>query len=763
MLFLPTDPGERRACELLLENIVEEEGQHVLGWRDVPADLAAIGPVARAAAPVFRQVFIARGRTTEKKAFERKLYVIRRQAENAIGTRGGFYVVSLSSRTVVYKGMLMPEQLPYFYPDLSAPDFASALALVHSRFSTNTLPTWSRAHPYRFLCHNGEINTLRGNLNWMRVREASMQSRLFGDDLHKLYPIIADGQSDSMCLDNALEFLVRGGRSLPHAVAMLVPEAWEGNPHMNLDRRGFCEYHSTMMEPWDGPALVAFTDGRMIGGTLDRNGLRPARYVVTDDDFVVLASEAGALDVPAERIVSKGRIKPGRMFIVDTVRGRVIEDEEIKRDLAARRPYRAWVTANRVGLDELPEPISVAQPDPETLLQHQTAFGYTQEELSMVLTPMAVTGEEPIGSMGTDTPLAVLSQEPQLLYGYFKQLFAQVTNPPIDPIREQLVMSLSVNIGPRTNVLGERPEHARRIRVRGPILTSAQLEKIRSVGEREGDPHFRCTTLRALFPAAGGARGLHLALESLCRRASQAVHEGNTMLVISDRGVDADWAPIPSLLATAAVHHHLVREGLRTEVGIIVETGDARDVTHFALLIGYGAGTINPYLALESLVGLVRSGNLPPSVDEPTAETKYIKAAEKGLLKVISKMGISTIQSYCGAQVFEAIGLGPRLIERYFTGTASRVGGIEIAQVAEETLRRHRVAFGDRAPARPSRLRQQLPLPEPGRAPQLESAHDLHAAAGDAHERREDVRGVLAPRERRAESSLDAARAARVR
>src|SRR4051812_40349315 len=700
MLFLPTDAGERRACELVLENIVEEEGQHVLGWRDVPANLDQVGPVARAAAPVFRQLFLARGRNTDKKSFERKLYVIRRQAENAIGTRGGFYVVSLSSRTVVYKGMLMPEQLPHFYADLSATDFTSALALVHSRFSTNTLPTWSRAHPYRFLCHNGEINTLRGNLNWMRVREASMQSRLFGDDLHKLYPIIADGQSDSMCLDNALEFLVRGGRSLPHAVAMLVPEAWEGNPHMNLDRRGFCEYHSTMMEPWDGPALVAFTDGRMIGGTLDRNGLRPARYVVTDDDFVVLASEAGALDVPAERVVSKGRIKPGRMFIVDTVRGRVIEDEEIKRDLAARRPYRAWVTANRVGLDELPEPISVAQPDPETLLQHQTAFGYTQEELSMVLTPMAVTGEEPIGSMGTDTPLAVLSQEPQLLYGYFKQLFAQVTNPPIDPIREQLVMSLSVNIGPRTNVLGERPEHARRIRVRGPILTSAQLEKIRSVGEREGDPHFRCTTLRALFPAAGGARGLHLALESLCRRASQAVHEGNTMLVISDRGVDADWAPIPSLLATAAVHHHLVREGLRTEVGLIVETGDARDVSHFALLIGYGAGTINPYLALESLVGLVRSGNLPPSVDEPTAEAKYIKAAEKGLLKVISKMGISTIQSYCGAQVFEAIGLGPRLIERYFTGTASRVGGIEIAQVAEETLRRHRTAFGD------------VPLPE---------------------------------------------------
>src|SRR5690349_9977017 len=431
MLFLPTDTGERRACELVLENIVEEEGQRVLGWRDVPANLDQVGPVARAAAPVFRQVFIARGRSTEKKAFERKLYVIRRQLENAIGSRGGFYVVSLSSRTVVYKGMLMPEQLPYFYPDLSAPDFASALALVHSRFSTNTLPTWSRAHPYRFLCHNGEINTLRGNLNWMRVREACMKSPLFGDDLHKLYPIIAEDQSDSACLDNAIEFLLRGGRSLRHAAAMLIPEAWEGNPHMDLDRRGFCEFHGAMMEPWDGPALIAFTDGRVIGGTLDRNGLRPARWLVTDDDLVVLASEAGALDVAPERIVEKGRIQPGQMFLVDTCAGRVMHDAEIKRDLASRKPYRAWVAANRVGLDELPEPLGVAHMEHEDLARRQAAFGYTAEELGMILTPMAATGEEPVGSMGNDTPLAVLSHGPQLLFNYFKQLFAQVTNPPI--------------------------------------------------------------------------------------------------------------------------------------------------------------------------------------------------------------------------------------------------------------------------------------------------------------------------------------------
>ena len=693
MLFLPNDPGERRACELVLETIVADEGRTLLGWRDVPVDLGAIGEVARKSAPTIRQVFIARDGMTEA-AFERKLYIIRRQVENAIGMRAGFHVVSLSSRTIVYKGMVTPRQLPAFYSDLRSSDIASALALVHSRFSTNTLPSWSRAHPYRFLCHNGEINTLRGNLNWMRVREANMKSPLFGEDMHKLFPIITEDQSDSACLDNAVEFLVRGGRSLPHAIAMLVPEAWEGNPHMDLDRRGFCEFHGAMMEPWDGPALLAFTDGRLIGGTLDRNGLRPARWLVTDDDLVVLASEAGALDIEPSRIVAKGRIHPGRMFLVDTRAGRILGDEEVKRDLASRKPYRAWVAANRVSLDELPEPLGPTQSDGTELQRRQAAFGYTREELAMVVAPMATTGEEPVGSMGNDTPLAVLSSEPQLLFNYFKQLFAQVTNPPIDPIREQLVMSLSVNIGPRTNVLGERPEHARHIRVKSPILTNAALEKIRAVAKE--DARFRCKTLRMLFPAAGGAKALHLALESLCRKASQAVHEGHTLVVLSDRGVDADWAPIPSLLATAAVHHHLVREGLRTEVGIIVESGEPREVAHFALLIGYGAGTVNPYLAFETLGPLIRENALPLPIDEATAEAKYIKAVEKGLLKVISKMGISTIQSYCGAQVFEAIGLGPRLTERYFTGTPSRIGGIEIAQLADETLRRHSAAF--RAP-----------------------------------------------------------------
>ncbi|MGQ0649604.1 MAG: glutamate synthase central domain-containing protein, partial [Gemmatimonadaceae bacterium] len=701
MFFLPRASGERQACVLQLERVLAEENFSLLWWRDVPVDPNVIGAVARASAPVIRQALIVRtGHTGGASALERKLYVARRQIENAIGTRGGFHIASLSSQTLVYKGMLKARQLRPFYSDLSDPRLSSAIALVHARFSTNTFPSWSRAHPCRFLCHNGEINTLRGNLNWMRVREACVKSPLYGEDINKLFPIISEDQSDSACLDNAVEFLVRGGRSLPHALAMLIPEAWEGNAELDLDRRGFYEFHHAMMEAWDGPALVAFSDGRLVGGVLDRNGLRPARYLVTTDDRVVLASEAGALDVPADRIASKGRIRPGKMFLVDTVRGRVIEDEEVKSELAARKPYRAWVVANRIGIEELPEPLSVAQPAHATLRERQAAFGYSIEELSMVLSPMATKGEEPVGSMGNDVPLAVLSLEPQLLFNYFKQLFAQVTNPPIDPIREQLVMSLSVNIGPRVNVLGERPAHARRIRVRSPILSNAQLAKVRAIV----DPRFRCKVLRALFPASGGPRAMHRAVESLCGHAEQAVREGYTILVLSDRGVDAAWAPIPSLLATSAVHHHLVREGLRTEVGLIVETGEARDVTHFALLIGYGAGTVNPYLAFETLIDLVREGRLPPPIDESTAERKYITAVEKGLLKILSKMGISTIQSYCGAQVFEAIGLGPHLVERYFTGTASRIGGIEIGDVAEEALRRHADAF------RPTRSPDRLDL-----------------------------------------------------
>ncbi|MBC7896815.1 MAG: glutamate synthase large subunit [Cytophagaceae bacterium] len=697
MFFLPRDVGTRQACELEVARVLGEEGCDVLAWRDVPVESASMGIIARDSAPVIRQAFItSKGATRNQKAFERQLYVARRQVENAVEGRGGFHVASLSSLTIVYKGMLKATQLRRFFPDLRDQAFTSAIALVHARFSTNTTPSWARAHPYRFICHNGEINTLRGNLNWMRVRESCVKSPLFGDEITKVFPIIEEDQSDTACLDNAVEFLVRGGRSLPHAMAMLIPEAWEGNAELDLDRRGFYEFHNAMMEAWDGPALVAFSDGRLVGGVLDRNGLRPARYVVTTDDRVVLASEAGALDIPPSMIVRKGRIRPGKMFLVDTGAGRVMEDEEIKGDLAARRPYRAWVTANRVGIEELPEPLALAQPDHVTLRERQAAFGYTGEELTMVLTAMATKGEEPVGSMGNDLPLAVLSHEPQLLFNYFKQLFAQVTNPPIDAIREQLVMSLSVNIGPRVNVLGERPVNARRIRVRSPILTNAQLAKIRAIV----DPRFRCKVLPTLFAASGGPRGMHLALEALCRKAAQATREGHTIIVLSDRGVSESWAPIPSLLATAAVHHHLVREGLRTEVGLIVETGEAREVTHFALLIGYGAGTVNPYLAFESLVDLVRERRLPESIDEATAESKYIKAIEKGLLKILSKMGISTIQSYCGAQVFEALGLGPSLIERYFTGTASRIGGMEVLDVAAEALLRHGRAFSEQAGTR---------------------------------------------------------------
>ncbi|MBV9880582.1 MAG: glutamate synthase subunit alpha, partial [Gemmatirosa sp.] len=689
MLFLPPDAQERRACELLLEQVVAEEGHAVLGWRDVPCDDREIGDAARRSAPVVRQVFVDHG-ALGRPDFERKLYVIRRQIEKAVGERDGFYVASLSCRTVVYKGLLTPAQLPLFYRDLADARFESALALVHSRFSTNTFPTWARAHPYRFVCHNGEINTLRGNVNWMRVREGRMKSRRFGEDLRKLYPIVSDDrQSDSACLDNVLEFLVRGGRSLPHAMMMLIPEAWEENRQMDLDRRGFYEFHAAMMEPWDGPAAVAFTDGEVIGATLDRNGLRPGRWVVTTDDVAILASEAGALEVPNDRVKAKGRLQPGKMFLVDTVAGRIVEDEKIKERVASRRPYRAWVAANRVGIDELPEPHNVAQPDPAALLERQAAFGYTTEELNVVLAAMATTGEEPTGSMGTDTPLAVLSERPQLLFKYFKQLFAQVTNPPIDPIREQMVMSLAMNIGPKANLLGEHPAHARRVRVRGPVLTNTQLEKIASIA----DDRFRAKTLRMLFPAGGGARALEPAVESLCRQASQAIREGYTLLVLSDRGVNADWAPIPSLLATAAVHHHLIREQLRTEAGLVVQTGEAREVSHVALLLGFGAGTVNPYLAFETLTAMARAGQLPETVDEATAEAKYIKAVEKGLLKILSKMGISTVQSYCGAQIFEAVGLGGHLVERYFTGTPSRIGGIEIADVGEETLRRHAAAL----------------------------------------------------------------------
>ncbi|MCG3110511.1 MAG: glutamate synthase large subunit [Candidatus Manganitrophus sp. SB1] len=689
MVFLPPSSTDRRACETLFEKVITEEGQRFLGWRDVPTKEDHIGEVARQTVPAIRQIFIARNSLNETE-FERKLYVIRRRVENAvhqsaITERKYFYIPSLSCNTIIYKGLLLPSQIPLFYPDLADAQVVSALALVHSRFSTNTFPSWPLAHPYRYICHNGEINTLKGNVNWMRARQGRLSSELFGEEIEKLFPIIGEDQSDSACFDNALEFLIMGGRSLPHAMMMLIPEAWAGNPDMDLDRRGFYEYHASMMEPWDGPAAVAFTDGKLIGATLDRNGLRPARYLVTKGDLVVLASEAGVLSFPPEEIRTKGRLQPGKMFLVDTVQGRIIDDKEIKADICGRKPYRFWIMANRINVEDLPEPLNLLQPDHITLRQRQQTFGYSLEDLKMIMTPMAVNGEEPIGSMGTDTPLAVLSDRPQLLFKYFKQLFAQVTNPPIDPIREQLVMSLVTNIGPKSNLLGETPEHARRIRVQQPILTNADLEKIRTIA----DGHFKTQTLRMLFPAAEGPTGLAPALERLCKEASEAIRAGYKFIILSDRGVNAEWAPIPSLLAISAVHHHLIRECTRTEVGLIIESGEPREVHHYACLIGYGAGSINPYLAFETLTDMAREGYFPETIDEPTAEGKYIKSINKGLLKIFSKMGISTVQSYCGAQIFEAIGLNSELIDRYFTGTPSRIEGIGIGALAEEVLRRH--------------------------------------------------------------------------
>ena len=694
MVYLPQDAKSRKLSEALFESIIQEEGQEFLGWRDVPAKEEQIGSQARTTLPYIRQFFIARDLLNEAQ-FERKLYVIRNRIsravqESAIRGKEHVYISSLSCNTIVYKGMLLPDQVSKFYPDLADPTFVSALALVHSRFSTNTFPTWSLAHPYRYTVHNGEINTLKGNVNWMRARQGRLASELFGEDLQKLFPIIDDDtQSDSACLDNAVEFLVLSGRSLPHAMMMLIPEPWVGNPQMDLDRRGFYEYHAAMMEPWDGPAAVCFTDGKLIGATLDRNGLRPCRYQVTTDDIVVLASEAGVLPEKANKIRQKGRLQPGRMFLVDTVQGRIIDDEEIKSEFVRRKPYRQWLTQYRVSLDELPDPMNVPQPDHPTIRQRQQAFGYTVEELKMVLTPMVMTGEEPISSMGTDTPLAVLSNRPQLLFKYFKQLFAQVTNPPIDPIREQLVMSLVTNIGPKPNLIAETPEACRRIKLQQPILTNADLQKIRTIG----DPHFRSKTLSLLFRVAEGPDGIGVAVDELCKQASKAIQEGEKFLILSDRGVNEEWAPIPSLLGVAAVHHHLVRQETRTEVGLILETGEPRDVHHFACLIGYGAGAINPYLVFESLVDMERDGYLPEGLDASTAEGKFIKAVNKGLLKIFSKMGISTLQSYCGAQIFEALGLNHELIDRYFTGTPSRIEGIGIREIGEETLRRHGQAY----------------------------------------------------------------------
>ena len=677
--------------ERLLAQIAEEEGQKILGFRDVPVNMEKCGDLARDVMPRFmRQFFIERNTETEED-FERKLYVIRRRLHKAVEYTGNHYVVSLSASTIVYKGLLTGDQLPEFYADLRDPEMKSALALVHARFSTNTLGSWELAHPYRYVAHNGEFNTLRGNVNWMRARESRLESDLFGDDLGKLSPVIVPGQSDSAAFDNALELMHLAGRSLPHSVAMMIPEAWENDELMDEERRAFFQYHSALMEPWDGPAAVAFTDGKQIGATLDRNGLRPARYSVTKDGRVFMASEDGALRLEPEEIVERGRLKPGRMLVVDTERNEVLRDEQVKNELAARQPYGEWVEKGEIHLDELP----AAEPDgnrPESapLFERQQAFGYTMEDLRVLMTPMALEGKEPTGSMGTDTPLAVLSERPQLLFNYFKQHFAQVTNPPIDPLREEMVMSLKMSLGPEQNLFGETPEHCQRVLINHPILTAGELEKIRQL---RVSPFAVSNTLSLLFSTARGAKGLEEAVEALCENAEKAVRGGSTVLVLSDKGVNREQAPIPSLLATAAVHHHLVRRGIRTRTTLVVETAEAREVHHFALLVGYGATAINPYLALETLEEMTESDMLE-GIDFEEAAKNYAKAINKGLLKVISKMGISTLFSYSGAQIFEAVGLDGDVIDRYFTGTASRIGGIGLEELGREVLERHWRAFG---------------------------------------------------------------------
>jgi glutamate synthase (NADPH) large chain len=699
MIFLPREAAARAACEALIEENIRAEGQVLLGWRDVPTDNSGLGHSVVAVEPVVRQALIGRGaHCADQAAFERKLFVIRKLVENAVAARGdacaGFYIPSLSSRTLVYKGMLLADQVGVYYRDLTDERLVSALALVHQRFSTNTFPRWNLAHPFRMICHNGEINTLRGNVNWMAARRHAMRSELLGADLDKLWPLIPEGQSDSACFDNALELLVAGGYSLAHAMMMLIPEAWAGNPLMDEERRAFYEYHAALMEPWDGPAAVCFTDGVQIGATLDRNGLRPARYLITDDDVVVMASEMGVLTIPEERIVRKWRLQPGKMLLIDLAEQRIIDDAEIKAKLAGEHPYGEWLTRSQIVLEDLPARVRPLPPDAATLLDRQQAFGYTQEDIKFLMTPMALTGQEAVGSMGTDTPIAVLSSRPKPLYNYFKQCFAQVTNPPIDSIREELVMSLVSLIGPRPNLLGHSEAGARkRLEVRQPILTNEDLEKIRAMGEQADNP-FRSLSLDITWPAGEGAAGLEPAIEQLCRAAREAVVAGGyNILILSDRGVGPARVPMPALLATSAVHHHLIREGLRTQVGLVVETGEAREIHHFCTLAGYGAEAINPYLAFETLAAMRPMLADPPS--EAEMEKRYIKAADKAILKVMAKMGISTYQSYCGAQIFDAIGLSRAFVAKYFTGTATTVEGVDLAEVAEEAVRRHRAAYGD--------------------------------------------------------------------
>src|SRR5271170_1884235 len=694
MMFLPVDPHDRILCEGIVEKTAREHGLSVLGWRDTPINGDTIGRVARNTQPYIEQIFIRRGPDMDQDALERRLYVVRKAAEAAVAQsdlkeKDFFYVPSLSSRTIVYKGLLLAPQIPNFYRELSDPEVMSAICLVHQRFSTNTFPSWQLAHPYRYICHNGEINTLRGNANWMYARQSVLASPLFGGDIDKLLPVITPGGSDSAMLDNAVELLKLGGRTLPHVMSMLIPEAWDNDPEMPQDVKAFYEYHASLMEPWDGPAAVAFTDGRVIGAKLDRNGLRPGRYVVTTDGLVVLASEAGVLNIKPEEVSMKGRLAPGRIFLVDTEQKRLITDEEVKKQLAARQPYAQWLKDNQITLDHLPSPTHVLPTNHETIRMRQRAFGYTDEDLRTILLPSALGGEEPVGSMGIDTPLACLSDKPQMLFSYFKQTFAQVTNPAIDSIREGLVMSLNSYIGSEGNILEETPKNCHTLKLRHPVISNWRLEKLRRVSWG----NFLATSLPMLFRVDGGDVQLEKAIDTLCRRASLAIKAGYNLLILSDRGVDGEYAPIPSLLALSAVHNHLIREKTRNQVALIVESGEPREVMHFALLLGYGASAVNPYLAIETLEDLYRDGAFPTDFTWDKIFKSYMKATDKGLLKTFSKMGISTLKSYQGAQIFEAIGLNRSLVERYFTGTSSRIEGVGIEVLAREALMKHGFAM----------------------------------------------------------------------
>ncbi len=711
MCMLPKDLVAREEGQKILENTAQSYGMKVLGWRDVPTNEAFVGPTPKTVEPRMRQCFIGMDeRFYNRGDFNRRLYLVRQRTENQIeygnvhpDNKEIFYISVMSTNRIVYKGMLTAAQLRRYYPDLADKEFQSHFAVVHSRFSTNTFPSWRLAQPFRYLAHNGEINTLRGNRNWMRARTGSLESETFGDELRKMVPILGETTSDSATLDNMIQFLTVNGRSLPHSVLMVIPEAWQNNAQMDPDRRAYYEYHACLMEPWDGPASIAFTNGELIGAVLDRNGLRPSRYYVTKDELVIMSSEVGAVTVKPEDVAQKWRLQPGKIFLVDTKEGRIVDDQEIKDELVDRRPWRKWLVENLVELDSLPAPqrrerktdgreqksgapLSAAG---SPLLHLQHAFGYTTEDLKLLMTPMAVTGQEALGSMGTDTPLACLSDKPQLLYNYFKQLFAQVTNPPLDAIREELVTSLYTYLGRESNLLEESPEHCHLVKLKTPIISNADLEKLSRINVGE----LRAMTLPMLFPVDEGEAGLERALERLMDQAAEAVADGASILILSDRGVSAEAAPIPALLATAAVHHHLIRQGTRTQAGLVIETAEAREAHHFCCLIGYGAGAVNPYLAFETIADLEKNGMLPEGLTFDSAKKNYIKAANKAILKVASKMGISTVQSYRGAQIFEAIGIGKAVIDRYFTNTASRINGIDLGLIAQETLARHRRAF----------------------------------------------------------------------